>query len=173
MDLTAADPCYRRYEHLCLKGELVPPAVLVMHVFKSALLPHRADQIFDVINDIESYPDYFDGCTGSKILHCGEDVMEARLDIRWGGWQRSFTSRNHLDPPSGIRLELLEGPMEALSGQWKIQTLGDVGCKVSFTLDLEMGGVLQALLEQAVSEAADSLVDAIATEARRRYGSSS
>ena len=48
---------------------------------RSALLPYRAQQLFDLVNDIEAYPRYMDGCVGAQVLSREEGLVEARLDL--------------------------------------------------------------------------------------------
>ena len=81
---------------------------------RSALLPYRARQLFDLVNDIESYPRYMDGCVGAQVLNREEGLVEARLDLSKGGVSQSFTTRNRMVDAQHISLELVEGPFDQL-----------------------------------------------------------
>ena len=48
---------------------------------RSALLPYQARQLFELVNDVEAYPNYMDACVGARILRREEALMEARLDL--------------------------------------------------------------------------------------------
>lgn len=141
-----------------------------MHVSRSSLLPYSPQQIFDLINDIEAYPKFLDGCVGAEILRSEEGLMEARLELSKKGITQSFVTRNRLQSPELISMELLEGPLESLSGDWTITALGDQGCKLSLELDFEMKrGLVMQMIAKFFGEISNRLVDAMSAEAARRY----
>ena len=56
-----------------------------MHeIRRSALLPYSAGAVYQLINDIEAYPNYMEGCVGAEVLNQQGDVVEARV----GKWKR-------------------------------------------------------------------------------------
>ncbi|MEQ9022607.1 MAG: type II toxin-antitoxin system RatA family toxin [Pseudomonadales bacterium] len=141
-----------------------------MHISKSALLPYTASQLYELINDVESYPRFLDGCVGAEILRSEEGLMEARLDLQKKGIKQSFVTRNRLIAPDLIQMELLEGPLKSLQGKWMIKPLADQGCKLSLELDFEMKqGLIMQMVARFFGETANRLVDAICAEAARRY----
>jgi ribosome-associated toxin RatA of RatAB toxin-antitoxin module len=141
-----------------------------VHISKSVLLPYRADQLYDLINDVESYPDFLDGCVGAEVLRSEEGLMEARLDLKKKGISQSFVTRNRLNAPESIKIELLEGPLESLTGEWMIKPLADQGCKLSLELDFEMKqGLIMQMVARFFGETANRLVEAVCAEAGRRY----
>jgi len=141
-----------------------------MHVSRSALLPYQAQQLFDLINDIESYPQFLDGCVGALILNQTENTMEASLELSKKGVQQRFTTRNTLDAPHSIQMELLEGPFQYLNGGWTITPLGDEGCKLSLELEFESKrGFVMQMIGKFFGEISNRLVDSIIDEAAKRY----
>lgn len=141
-----------------------------MHISRSALLPYTAGQLYELINDVESYPRFLDGCVGAEILRKEEGLMEARLDLQKKGIKQSFVTRNRLVAPGLIQMELLEGPLKSLHGEWTIRSLADQGCKLSLDLDFEMKqGLIMQMVARFFGETANRLVDAICAEAAQRY----
>lgn len=138
---------------------------------RSALLPYRAEQIYDLVNDIEAYPMFMDGCVGAEVLRRDETLVEARLDLSKGGISHSFSTRNFLEHNRAIRLELLDGPFDRFHGRWDFKALGESACKVSLQLEFNasnaMLGMAAARLFDKVSS---NLVDALAQRARHVYG---
>ena len=138
---------------------------------RSALLPYRSEVIFDLVNDIESYPEYMDGCVGAEILLRRETLMEARLDLAKGGIAQSFSTRNRLLGKEAITLELLDGPFEYFEGQWGFQSLGATACKINLHLEFNINsavlGVAAAKLFELVT---NNLVDALGKRAGQVYG---
>ena len=138
---------------------------------RSALFPYRAAQLFDLVNDVEAYPTFMEGCVGARVLRRTDEFMEARLDLARAGISQSFSTRNKMIEARQITLQLLEGPFEYLEGRWDFLALGDAACKLSLQLDFRVNS---ALLGAAASRLLDSvtgnLVDAIGRRARQLYG---
>ncbi|HRH79397.1 MAG TPA: type II toxin-antitoxin system RatA family toxin, partial [Cellvibrionaceae bacterium] len=107
-------------------------------IAKTALLPYPAGHLFDLINDIEAYPQYMDGCVGARILRAEADLIEARLELSRAGITQAFATRNRLQRPDAILMELVEGPFRTLSGRWQFNTLSATACKVSLDLQFEL-----------------------------------
>ena len=95
---------------------------------RSALLPYSAEFIYQLINDVEAYPQYMDGCVGAEILSQTEGSMDARLDLSRAGIRMSFVTRNSLTPGRSVGLTLLDGPFENLTGEWSLLALGGDAC---------------------------------------------
>jgi ribosome-associated toxin RatA of RatAB toxin-antitoxin module len=138
---------------------------------RSALLPYPAERVYALVNDIESYPLYMDGCVGAEILHRESGMVEARLKLARAGLEQSFATRNLLHEHAAIELQLLEGPFDSFSGCWQFLPLGDLACKVSLDLEFRLNnsvlGVAAAKLFDSVTS---SLVDSLARRAKQVYG---
>ena len=139
-------------------------------VNRSALVNYSAQQMFDLVNDIEAYPQYMDGCVGAKILKREGDWLEARLDLSRAGVHQSFITRNQLQPPLRMSMSLVDGPFKRLNGAWTFSPLGDNACKVSFELEFEMQNRLIGLaIGKLFETVANNQVDALCGRARQVY----
>ncbi len=140
------------------------------HLERSALVHYSAQQMFDVVNDIEAYPQYMDGCVGAKILQRGDDWLEARLELSKAGVSQTFVTRNHLQAPTLMTLSLVDGPFRSLEGAWRFIPLAEDACKVSFSLRFELQN---RLLGMAVGKLFESVtnkqVDALCARAKQIY----
>ena len=84
---------------------------------RSALLPYSASQLFELVSDVESYPDFMEGCVGAQVLSRDASLVEARLDLARGGIRQSFSTRNRMQVAEKITLELIDGPFDAFAGR--------------------------------------------------------
>lgn len=138
---------------------------------RSALLPYPAERVYALVNDIESYPQYMDGCVGARILRREPGLVEAQLDLARAGIVQSFATRNLLQEFDYIELQLLEGPFNSFSGRWQFLRLGDLACKVSLDLEFSFNnsvlGVAAGKLFESVTA---GLVDALSRRAKQLYG---
>jgi ribosome-associated toxin RatA of RatAB toxin-antitoxin module len=143
---------------------------------RSALLPYSAERLFDLVNDINAYPQYMEGCVGATILSFNQTVMEARLDLRKGGVSHSFATRNRLEKPERIVMELLDGSFDQLNGEWLFRSLASDACKVSLHLQFQVRsdslhqGVAGKAAGKLFEGVANNLVDAICKRANALYG---
>jgi ribosome-associated toxin RatA of RatAB toxin-antitoxin module len=133
---------------------------------RSALVPFPVELMYQLVNDIEAYPQFMEGCVGAKIIARGDDWIEARLDLAKARLHYSFTTRNRLTPPHEIDLTLVEGPFEYFSGRWAFQPLGASACKVSLNIDFEMAGKLMSFAAKTLfNSVANQLVDQLVKRA--------
>ncbi len=138
---------------------------------RSALLPYPAALVYALVNDIESYPQYMDGCVGAEILRREPGLVEARLVLARAVIEHSFSTRNLLREHEIIELELLEGPFDSFSGRWQFQRLDDLACKVSLDLEFSLNSMLLgAAATRLFNSVTSSLVDSLARRAKQLYG---
>ncbi|MGM0524848.1 MAG: type II toxin-antitoxin system RatA family toxin [Pseudomonadota bacterium] len=137
---------------------------------KSALVSHSAQQMFDLVNDIDKYPDFVPGCVGAKVIEQGDDYKVATLDISKAGIRKSFTTRNTLIAPERIDMQLVDGPFKQLSGGWRFTPLADDACKIQFELDFEFANRLLGMaFGKIFSEVTARMVDAFVERSKKVY----
>lgn len=144
---------------------------MAKQIERSALVPFSAHQLYALVNDIESYPQFMSGCVGAEILAQGEGFIEARLDLKKGGLEKSFTTRNTLVPDERVELHLVEGPFKTLEGAWTFRALNESACKVTLSLTFEFENKLIALAADPWFESmGNQLVSAMCDRAKEVYG---
>lgn len=140
-------------------------------VQKSALVKFSAQQMFDLVNDIESYPRFLPWCVGSRIIKREDDYVEAELIISKGGFKKSFSTRNKIDMGGRITVSLLQGPFSHLEGVWNFMPLREDASKISLDLEFEMSGVLANLAFGAVfNQICNTMVASFTDRAKEVYG---
>lgn len=135
---------------------------------RSALLPYSAEAVFELVNDIEQYPQFMDGCVGAEVLGSDEGVVVARLDLSGAGISHSFTTRNRLQAPESIDMELVDGPFEHFYGRWQFKALSDSACKVSLEMEFSFASkLLGAAAAKLFDVVSNNLVDALCKRAEQ------
>ncbi|MEO4046186.1 type II toxin-antitoxin system RatA family toxin [Pseudomonas sp. CAU 1711] len=138
---------------------------------RSALLPYPAQALYDLVNDVASYPQFLPWCSASEVLESGEGEMRASLTVAKGNISQRFVTRNRLVPGQSIRMQLQEGPFSQLQGVWEFKALGDKACKISLDLTFDYAGPLvKATLGPLFTQAANTMVDAFCQRAKQLYG---
>jgi ribosome-associated toxin RatA of RatAB toxin-antitoxin module len=140
---------------------------------RSALVMYPAAKMYALVNDVAAYPKYMDGCAGAEVLEHSELEMVARLDLKKGGIAHSFTTRNRLDAPHAIVMQLESGPFKRFEGEWAFKPLSEAACKVSLLLEFEGRGLATSIATSGLfSKVANNMVDAICKRAEVVYGKS-
>ena len=139
----------------------------------SALVAQPPARLFELINEIESYPAFIPWCTHAKVLSRSDREIVATIGVQRGPLQSEFTTRNELEQDRRIVMHLVTGPFKMLEGEWLLTPIeqptvpGGRGCRVQLTMKFAFKNPLTAVLfEQKFAETASSLMDAFVARAR-------
>ena len=139
-------------------------------VDRSALVLHTAEEMFDLINDVERYPEFLPWCAKTEVVSRTEEELVATLFLSKGGLNYSFTTRNQLTRPTRMTLVLEEGPFSNLEGVWDFKVLSDEASKVSLNLNFEFSGKIASFaMSKVFNQVATTLVDAFVERADQVY----
>ncbi|MEM7360657.1 MAG: type II toxin-antitoxin system RatA family toxin [Pseudomonadota bacterium] len=144
-----------------------------MKVSRSALLPHSAMQMYEIVADVEQYPKFLNWCEQAEVLARDEDEIVARLKISYGKLKVGFTTRNQNVQGESIQLNLVEGPFSNFQGNWYFQPLGESACKVSIEMKFDFDRSLTPTIFAKVFEKIMNMqLDAFQKRARQLHGGS-
>lgn len=140
-------------------------------VERSALVGHSAQRMFDLVRDVNAYPEFLSWCSGARVLSDDGAEQLATLEVSLAGVRQSFTTRNRLVEPEEIEMRLVQGPFRELAGSWRFKPIGEEGCRVSLGLRFEISNrLLAAAFERSFSRVADNLVDDFSERADAIHG---
>ncbi len=140
-------------------------------VDRSALVLHSAEQMFDLVDRVERYAEFLPGCVRTEVISRTDDELVATLHLAKGGLKYQFSTRNQLERPGRMTLQLEEGPFSRLQGEWRFIPLSDEACKVVLHLEFEIGGKLTALaIGKLFEQVASNMVDVFVSRADQVYG---
>lgn len=143
---------------------------MTTRIDRSALVMFSARQMYDLVNDIESYPLFMQGCQQARVLSRSDSEVIGELVLGKGGLQHSFTTRNTLKPCEEMQMSLVEGPFRKFGASWRFQALGENACKVSLQMEFDFaGGIVGYALEKLFNHSANSLVDSVVARANELY----
>ena len=103
-------------------------------VNKSAVVNYSARQMYDLVNDIENYPDFLPMCYDIEIFEHTETQAKASLKIKSGFIKMDFSTRNEMVRDQSINLNLMSGPFKSLTGNWKFVPQDENSCEVSLDM---------------------------------------
>ena len=143
-------------------------------VQKSVLIWYTAQEMFDLVVDVDRYDEFLPWCDQAKALERDEQGMTAEIGIAFAGIHQTFVTRNTHVPGSEVHLKLVSGPFSTLDGHWKFTPVGETGeraCRID--LELQYGfknAALAALVGPVFDKIASTMVDAFVKRAEHVYG---
>jgi ribosome-associated toxin RatA of RatAB toxin-antitoxin module len=143
-----------------------------MHtVHRSVLVPYSRSQMFDLVADVEKYPEFMPWCGGARVLERDEHGMRASVTISFAGVRQAFTTQNRHEYPGLITLDLVDGPFSLLTGRWEFNELAPQACKVLFTMEYAFSSrTLEAVVGPVFNRIASSFIDSFTRRAQDCYG---
>lgn len=142
----------------------------MVKIERSALVPYSASQMFDLVNNIEQYPEFMQGCKSARVISRSEQELVGELCLAKAGISHRFTTRNELSRPSQIEMHLVSGNFSAFHARWTFTALTDAGCKVALNMEFEFKtGLMEFAAEKLFSSSANNLVDALVARAAKVY----
>lgn len=140
-------------------------------ISKSAAVTYSAEQMYELVNDVEAYPSFLPWCTESSIINQGEDYMTASISLAKGKIKQTFTTRNTMLPGRRIEVSLLKGPFKHLEGYWLFEPKDDHSCDIYIKMDFEFTNKLVKLaLEKIFSHIINTLIETFTSRADQVYG---
>ncbi|MEL7253639.1 MAG: type II toxin-antitoxin system RatA family toxin [Pseudomonadota bacterium] len=144
---------------------------------ESRHLPFTAEQMFDLVADVESYPKFLPWTGAARVRsemtrEDGARVMEADLVISFKVFREKFGSQVVLwDKARRIETEYIDGPFKHMRSNW-VFTPTEEGCTVDFDVDFAFRNILlQSAAEVFFYEAMRRIVRAFEARAQALYGS--
>jgi coenzyme Q-binding protein COQ10 len=126
----------------------------------SRRVAHSASDMFDLVADVEQYPQFVPLCERLRVRQREEReggivVLIADMTVAYKFVRETFTSRVTLDRNNlQIRVEYLDGPFSKLDNRWKFQAIAESACTVAFFISYEfrsrtLGLLMGAMFDQA------------------------
>lgn len=146
------------------------------HVRKSVLLWYSPREMYDLVTDVQAYPQFLPWCSQAEVVATHDDGVTARLSLAYMGVHHAFTTRNVHAAGQSVGVRLVDGPFSKLEGHWHFHPLGRPGsdqtaCKIEFDLAYAFASVaLEAVVSPVFDRVANTLVDSFVRRAETVYG---
>ena len=137
-------------------------------------LPYTAREMFDLVADISSYPEFLPWCAAARVrkeIQKGViKQIEADLVISFKVFREKFGSRVLLDASKfTIETEYLDGPFRHMQSVWSFNN-SEQGCEVNFNVDFEFkNAMLQSIIGLVFNDAMQRIVRAFERRAADLY----
>jgi coenzyme Q-binding protein COQ10 len=138
-------------------------------------VPHSPDQMFDLVADVERYPEFLPLCNGlvvrSRKERDGKTLLVADMTVGYKAIRETFTTQVLLNKPEhAIDVQYIDGPFKYLDNRWRFQPAADGGCTIDFYIDYEFKSrILGALMGSMFDRAFRMFTDAFENRAGKIY----
>ena len=140
-------------------------------VEKSVLIERSSQQMFDLVDDVESYPRFLPWCSETRVDFRDERKTVATLHINFHSVKSHFTTENAKEIPLWMTMKLVDGPFRRLEGGWRFKPLAENACKVEFRLSYEFSSKLfEKIIGPVFSQITNTFVEAFVKRANHVYG---
>jgi len=135
-------------------------------------LPYTPDQLFDLVADVEKYPEFLPWCVGARIRKRDGDVFFADLVIGFKMIRERYTSKVRLNREAKrIDVVYTEGPFQYLNNHWAFIPNADGTTTIDFFVDFEFKSkILQKVIGTLFNEAVKLMVGAFEKRANQLHG---
>ena len=134
-------------------------------------LPYHPEQLYDLVADVEKYPEFLPWCAAVRILSKSETEIIADLSVGYKFFRETFRSRVHLTPKTRIEVEYISGPFHYLNNHWVFKEGPESGTNVDFFIDFQFRNNLFQSATKAVFEGAfNQMLSSFEKRAQQLYG---
>ena len=140
-------------------------------VKKSVLIEHSSQQMFDLVDRVEDYPQFLPWCSLTRCIFRDDTRTIATLHINYRSVKSHFTTENNKESPFSMKITLVDGPFRRLDGVWHFKPLAAHACKIEFQLSYEFSSkMFEKVIGPVFSQIANTFVDAFVKRAAQVYG---
>lgn len=136
---------------------------------RSALVPYSTEQMFDLIEQVERYPEFLPWCTRTELVERTDATVAATVEVGFRDLHVRVTTRNEKRRPDWMAIHMQDGSFRQFFGEWTLRPLGTLGCRIDFSLRYELALHTEKLAGPLIDRAANQMVDAFVRRAETVY----
>jgi len=133
-------------------------------------LPFTPDQIYDLVADVEKYPEFLPWCVAARVLSQSDTEITADLIIGYKVLRETFRSRVHLTPKTRIEVDYINGPFHYLNNHWEFTEAENGGTDIDFHIDFQFkNSFFQSGMQLVFESAFNQMLNAFEKRAHQIY----
>jgi len=133
-------------------------------------LNYSNKQMFDLISDVEKYPEFLPWCKSTNIYNKSNDIFYSDMEIGFKLIKETFTSKVTLAELNKVSSEAVSGPFKKMNNIWKIEYITDKECELNLTIEFEFKSfILQKIIGKSFEKASKKMIIAFEERAKQLY----
>jgi len=142
----------------------------IREIKRSALVTFSPEQMFDLVIDVERYPQFLPWVAGAELHERTDHDLLASMEMQRSGVRERFTTRNEFLRPSFMTMQLVRGPFRLLEGRWSFTPIGEAGTRIELGMRFEFANpVISMLFGKSFEQSCGQLIDAFIGRARQLH----
>lgn len=142
----------------------------IHEVRRSALVIFSPEQMFDLVIDVERYPEFLPWVGGATLHEKSDHELLATLEMQRGGVRERFSTRNTFERPAFMTMRLVDGPFRLLEGRWTFTRIGTAGTRIELEMRFEFASAVASMLfGKSFEQSCNTLIDAFIARARQKH----
>lgn len=144
---------------------------MLKRIERSAMVPYSSEQLFELVNDVESYPRFLPYWSSVHIQESTDSYQIVNIEVSKGPLKQSFSTKNTWKVPTEVQMDLIKkGPFSHFKGIWRFKPLLGGGSEVLYTMEFEIQlGWLKPVIEPFFASLMETMMSAFLEEAAKRY----
>lgn len=143
----------------------------------SKVLPYAPDQLFRLVGDVASYPEFVPWITAmrtwnARTLSVGVTAVDAEASVGFSFLKERFATRVRRDAHNRqIDVSLISGPFRKLANRWRFLDAGHGCTRIEFDIEFAFKSrMLEALLRANFNQAVEKLIGCFEARAKALHG---
>ena len=140
-----------------------------MHKYSNSIvLPFNARQLYEIVIDVESYPEFLPWCLSSRIVKKIDDSnFDAELTVGYKAIDEKYISRIEAEYKKKIISKAISGPFKSLDSSWHFKNIDKKKCKVDFMIEYQFKSFfLDKVMGSLFKKATIKMLDAFELRAK-------
>jgi ribosome-associated toxin RatA of RatAB toxin-antitoxin module len=143
----------------------------IREIKRTALVTFTPEQMFDLVVDVERYPQFLPWVAAAELHARNDRELMASMTMERAGVKQRFTTRNALERPEWMTMQLVEGPFRLLEGLWTFTPIGAAGTRVVLEMKFAFSNPVSSMLfGRSFEHSVGQLIDAFVQRAKQMYG---
>lgn len=134
-------------------------------------LPYSPQQLFDLVADVEKYPEFVPWMMAARIRRRDGDTVWVDLEVGTNLLRKQFATKAVLHPPGRIEISSDDALFRRYDQCWTFQPATDGGTEIEFATNFAFRSrLLQSIMTAFLQQSAEAMVNAFKHRARGVYG---
>ncbi|WHL25152.1 MAG: type II toxin-antitoxin system RatA family toxin [Candidatus Blochmannia vicinus] len=141
------------------------------HVKYFTSVPYSVEQMFHLVNDINSYTQFIPGCNVSKILEKKDNELIAEMNLVTNGMIKSLVTHNFFIKNKSIIILLVRGPFKSFYGYWKFVPITSDISRIEYVSYYEFKSIfIEKFFNHILKKKYKSIIKSFISRANQMYG---
>jgi ribosome-associated toxin RatA of RatAB toxin-antitoxin module len=141
------------------------------NLHKSSIISYLAEDMYNLVANIRSYPDFVPYCVDSDIITTSDNIVTAYIELSFHGIKKKFSTKNTMHPNNKITMKLIDGPLDFLEGCWEFKQVNNNSSKISLDISYTVSGFAYAgIFETAIGSVSEQILKSFIKRAQEIYG---